>query len=71
MKLHKLEVYVYDFEDYGVDNIIRSLEDARNWVLTVKDSQTADIGEWTDDHILNKQGTPIEVFRSYFGPRMK
>ena len=71
MKFHKLEVYVYDFEEYRIEDIIMSLENARNCVVTVKDSQTVDINDWTDDHILNKQGTPIEVFRSYFGPRMK
>ena len=71
MKFHKLEVYVFDFEDYGADDIIMSLEYASNCVLTVQDSQTVDIGDWTDDHILNKAGTPIEVFRSYFGTRMK
>lgn len=70
MKFHKLEVYVFDFEDYGADEIIMSLEDARNCCITVQDSQTVDI-LWTDDHILNKAGTPVEVFRSFFGTELK
>ena len=67
MILHKLEVYVYDFEYHGIHNVIRSLEDGRDWFLSVQDSQTVHIRDWSDDHILNKKGTPIEVFRGYFG----
>jgi hypothetical protein len=70
VKFHKLEVYVFDFEEYGADDIIMSLEDARNCCITVQDSQTVDI-PWTDDHILNKAGTPVEVFRSFFGTELK
>jgi hypothetical protein len=71
MKLHKLEVYVFDFENSGVDNIIESIENNRHYCITVQDSQTANIGDWNDDHILNKAGTPIEVFRSYYGVELK
>jgi hypothetical protein len=69
VKFHKLEVYVFDFENYGADDIIMSLE-GRNYCITVQDSQTVDI-PWTDDHILNKAGTPVEVFRSFFGTELK
>lgn len=65
--MHKLEVYVIDFENYGTDNYItelRSLDCGGSFL--VKSSDTADIGEWHDDHECNKGSTPIEKFRSYF-----
>ena len=71
MKMHKLEVYVFDFENSGLENVVASIENNRHYCISVKESQTADIGKWDDDHILNKSGTPLEVFRSYFGTPLK
>lgn len=71
MNLHKLEVYVFDYEGAGLENIISNIEGHRHLFALVKQSESADIGQWSDDHILNKAGTPVEVFRSYFGTELK
>lgn len=68
MKLHKLEVYVIDFEDHGVENIANILEDTFGLSVSVMHAETADIKEWVDpndDHILNST-TNVEDFRRYF-----
>lgn len=67
MKLYKMEVYVFDFENSDVGDIIDKIENTDYFYPQVKKVQVADIGEWNDDHILNKVDTNIEVFRSYFG----
>ena len=66
--MHKLEVHVIDFEDYGVDDFkitIRNKIDG----ATIKASATVDIGEWSDSHILNFTNTPVEKFREYFNEK--
>jgi hypothetical protein len=71
MNIYKLEVYVFDYEGVGLENIISNIEGRRYLYALVKASESADIGHWSDDHILNKTGTPVEVFRSYFGTELK
>ena len=67
MKLHKVEMYIFDFEDAGRDEILLQLEYSNfPYVFAVKEQGTADIGEWSDDHILNQMSTPVEEFRKYF-----
>ena len=67
MRMYKLEVYVFDYEGAGLENIISNIESHRHLYALVKQWESADIGAWDNDHILNKKGTPIEVFRDYFG----
>ena len=64
--MHKLEVYVIDFENSGLDDVRVSLEQNRYFSVNVMSADTADIGEWDDDHVLNKTSTGIETYRSYF-----
>lgn len=71
MKMHKLEVYVIDLEDDGIDSVVSNIRNNRHLCVLVQDSQTADIGDWGDNHVLNKAGTPVEVFRGYFGAELK
>ena len=66
MKMHKLEVYVIDLEDDGIDSVVGNIRNNRHLCVLVQDSHTADIGDWGDDHVLNKTGTPVEVFRSFY-----
>lgn len=66
MKMHKLEVYVIDFDDIGIDDIVAELEDISMGMVQVKSGATTDIGKWHDDHELNQYTTPVEVFRKYF-----
>ena len=64
--MHKLEVYVIDLEDDGIDSVVSNIRNNRHLCVLVQDSQTADIGDWGDNHVLNKAGTPVEVFRSFY-----
>jgi hypothetical protein len=68
MKLHKLEVYVIDFDDHGLENVVGILEDALGLSVTVIDAETAEINDWkdrNDDHLLNIT-TNASDFRKYF-----
>lgn len=67
MKMHKLEVYVVDFEDYGVEEYVNMLYNHKYGNFQVKHHETADIGEWSDGHPLNFRNTPPSEFRRYFG----
>ncbi len=66
MKMHKLEVYVVDFENVGVDDCISEIEQSRYLNYMVLDAKTADIGEWDDDHKFNTRDTPLEEYRKVF-----
>jgi uncharacterized protein YdeI (BOF family) len=67
MKFHKLEVYVFDFEEGdNIKDIIVEIEQNRHFNMEVKAHQTVDIGEWDDDHELNLTRTSLEQFRAYF-----
>lgn len=71
MKAYKLEVLIIDFDNVGKEGIIDELQNA-NYpndciapdVLTVKE---ADIGEWHDDHPLNKRSTKMVEVERIFG----
>ena len=63
---HRLEVYVLDFENYGVDCVCANLGRIDNFYFKVADYQTTVIPEWTDDHELNKIKCTSETRRKYF-----
>lgn len=61
MKVHKLEVFIIDFDNLGIDEIVTVIDNTRfandsiaPRVLTTK---TVDIGEWDDDNPLNRKAT--------------
>ena len=67
MKMYKFEVYVIDYDDNGAEELIKDIDSEYTaYNIKVMDYKTADIGEWTDDHILNFYTTPVEVYREYF-----
>jgi hypothetical protein len=66
--MHKLEVYVIDFEDYGPDEAVAAIEGNDDVHAHVKLVETADIGEWHDNHHLNFSSADVEDFRQYFHP---
>lgn len=59
MKVYKVEVMVIDFDQLGMDGIKVEMENVRypNDCMSPKIVQimAADIGEWHDDHPLNKR----------------
>jgi hypothetical protein len=57
MKVHKITLYVIDFDDVGVDAVkeeLKNTEYANHCINPLSlSSHTRDIGEWSDDHPLN------------------
>jgi len=60
MKAHKVVLTIVDFDDLGADQIKEVIENQRwpNHCISpsVFSMTTADVGEWDDDHPLNKTG---------------
>lgn len=52
MKVHKFVVYVHDFEEYGAEDFVTTLENEGHMV---DETQTVDVDDddWHDDHPLN------------------
>ena len=66
MKLIKLEVYVLDFDGYGIGDAQIAIEQDCDMHARVVDSAEVDIGEWDDSHPLNKTSATADQFRAYF-----
>jgi hypothetical protein len=59
MKAHRITVLVMDHEGYGAQNyadMIANLD-----YCTPYRMETFDIGEWTDEHLLNQQGCDVDA----------
>jgi len=71
MKVHKLEVIILDFDDLGADGVRETLENQKfpNYCFApnVQTIRTAEIGEWSDDHPLNKHDTFDKTIEQLFG----
>jgi len=61
MKAYKVELLIIDSDELGADEIKSVIENQKypNWCIypDVKKMTEADIGEWDDDHPLNKSDT--------------
>ena len=70
MKAYKLEILVIDFDGLGADGIKDAIENARypNRCISpdVRRVECEDIGEWSDDHPLNKHSTAAAEFERLF-----
>jgi hypothetical protein len=64
MKIHKFEVYVLDFEEYGSEVYKEIIENEIDMTKVLYQGSSSDI-EWTDDHVLNKKTATIETWRKY------
>lgn len=73
MNAHKVEILIIDLENIGSKNIKYLLEQANfpNDCLSclVKSIETAAIGEWHDDHPLNKKATSEAEYARIFKRR--
>lgn len=71
MKAYKIEILVIDHEDVGEQEIREMIENVKypNYCISpqVKNINSANIGEWTDDHPLNKRDTADEEYQRLFG----
>lgn len=70
MKAYKVEVLVIDFEGIGEESVHEEIENANYSndciIPKVMNSWVADIGNWSDDHPLNKRQTaPTEYARLF------
>ena len=63
---HRLEVYVLDFENYGIKEISHMICNMNNCCVHVGEYQSTVIPEWTDDHELNKTKCTLDTSRKYF-----
>ena len=70
MKAYKVEVLIIDFDNLGEEGIKDELENTRyaNYCISpkVKKVTGVDIGEWGDDHPLNKRATADEYYNLFF-----
>lgn len=70
MKAYKIELLIVDHDDVGAD-IPSMIEDGHypNHCLApiVMSVQEADIGEWDDNHPLNKRDTMTWEYNRLFG----
>jgi len=69
MKAYKVTLLINDHDEVG-DEIKNIIEDQKypNYCIAplVMDIQSVDIGEWSDDHPLNKHSTMKEEFNKLF-----
>lgn len=65
MKMHKFEVHVLDFEKLGPEQYEEMLDNVRHIIGKVFHVDTADIGKWSDGHLLNKSNG-IGVWNKYY-----
>jgi hypothetical protein len=70
MKAYKIEILVIDFDEVGELNTVEFIKDARypNHCISpiVMSTKAADIGDWHDDHPLNKKDTMELEYRKIF-----
>ncbi len=70
MKVYKIEVMIIDHDGLGPEGIRSAIQNARyaNHCISPKvvGVEERDIGEWNDDHPLNKTATTLDEFRRLF-----
>lgn len=67
MKAYKIEVLVIDHKDLGASVIQTLLESNRYISPYVQRVTAADIGEWSDDHPLNRFDLMVAEYARLFG----
>jgi hypothetical protein len=63
---HKIELYVVDHEGMDVNEVISILHNNQYYNFKIMTTQSVDIPEWTDDHLLNQRNCSIEQVREFF-----
>lgn len=64
--IHKVIMYIVDIEDDFNENELEYMFDRTDWWCRYNKVESADIGEWHDEHPLNYTNCPIETHESYF-----
>ena len=65
MKVYRLEILAYDFQNRGLEETKELLENSRHLDLRVVSSEAVDIGEWDDDNPLSKEHWKEEYKRLF------
>ncbi len=65
MKVHKIVLLVIDFEQSSEEDIRTMLERCKHVDPTVMSFESAEIGEWHDDHPLNGEQQEAEFKRLF------
>lgn len=66
MKAYRVELLIVDFENLGKSEIEEILQNTKYVYPQVIDIQSADIGEWSDDHPLNSHDTLATEYQRLF-----
>lgn len=70
MQVHKVTLIVFDFDEIGAESVKEVLENTKypNHCINpeVKSVESKDIGEWDDDHPLNKRATHEQALADLF-----
>lgn len=66
MKAYKLEILVIDHENHGGQIIAEQIKNNHYYNVQIKRICGAEIGEWSDDHPLNKRLTCDEEYKRLF-----
>lgn len=70
MKAYKIEILVIDHDDLGPDSIRQEIEGTRyaNDCIypRVQAIEERDIGEWSDDHPLNRSSAAASEYKRLF-----
>ena len=70
MKAYKVEILIIDHDELGAEGIKQVIEETSypNYCISpdVKDIVSVEIGEWDDEHPLNKRETSDEEYNRLF-----
>lgn len=70
MKAYKVEILIIDHDQLGPDEIPTVIENQKfpNWCIhpNVMSVEEADIGEWHDDHPMNKTDSITSEYERLF-----
>ena len=71
MKVYKIEIFIIDYDEIGEEEITDVIENTpypnRCISPEVKNIESHDIGEWSDDNPLNVYSTADEEYKNLFG----
>lgn len=62
MKAYKVTGYIIDIEDVGPINLKHEIQQMDYATISGLKLEEAEIGEWSDDHPLNKRGCDYEPY---------
>ncbi len=57
MKVYKLVISIIDLEEHGETLLVEDIKNLRGFSPSIISIESAEIGEWTDDHPLNNSNT--------------